>query len=706
MKKLMALFVAVIMVTTLVLPATGVLAQETLTPDYSDNATVDKGNIIKDPDNLEHLMNSNSHGTFAEAVEGSHITWQDTTVNTETDASFVAGPTRLAYKSNGTLMGHFVDGFGETTGWTEGETYVYSVRLKNAAPDKDESPLFGMAFGWYREAEDNDALVTFEVTNTDDYKTYTGYYTSKFDKNALSLGFAYPDSVIPYSAKGAQISMDISKGGSLLVAKEAPTEITNEITGSAVLTVGSTTTARSEVLNQIGEKGNISQNISWFAVNEERNMITDGVIVSDNGDGTATIRAEREGDYVIVAQQGELCKGVEISVTGTDKFSDNAKLDDGNIIKDPDNLEHLSNTNSNAADIVETVEGSHITWQDKDVASQGDIPFMAGPTYLAYKSNGVLKGHFIDGFGETTGWTVGETYVYSVRLKNSAPDKDASPSFGMSFDTSWANRNSGTLITYEIENTEYETYSGYYTSPVDKSVLSLGFTCLSRPYTAKGGRITMDISNGGSLLVAKEAPTEITAEVTGDSILYRGSTTTVASQVLNQIGEKGNVSQDVKWVALNADRTKMAEGVTVVPGSDGTAQVKISDCAEAGDYVILAMSDVSELRKGVPITVKGPSVTAADVEFSDGKAVFNNAKAGNIKNGDKIMFVIASYNTENNKLIEAKCSVVSAEDNAAELSESIAVSASEGDCVRVFVWYAETLSPIKFEVGTENKWNV
>lgn len=279
-------------------------------------------------------------------------------------------------------------------------------------------------------------------------------------------------------------------------------------------------------------------------------------------------------------------------------YSDNETIDGGNLLRDPDNLSHLKHINGQAATIVEAVEGSHLTWEDKDVPSQGDIAFMAGPTYLTYKANGVVKDHFVDGFGETTGWTVGETFVYSVRLKNSAPDKDASPSFGMSFDTSWTYRNQGALINYEIENTEYETYSGYYTSPVDRHVINIGFTCLSRPYKATGGRITMDISNGGSLFVAKVAPTKITHVLEGSDILSVGETTIVKSEVFNQLGEKNHIEQDINWLVLNADRTQISDGATVVPNGDGTATVT---ALKVGNYVVLAQQ--GELRKGIEIKV-------------------------------------------------------------------------------------------------------
>lgn len=314
-KRFLAVLLCMIMLFVASVPMC-TLADETLTlPDYSDNEILDNGNLIKDPDNLSHLKNTNGHGSFAEAVSGSHITWQDKTVNTETDVSFIAGPTRLAYTSNGKLMGHFVDGFGATTGWTVGKTYVYSVRLKNAAPENDPAPLFGMAFGWYREAEDKGAVVSFEVTNTEDYETYTGYYTSQFDKNALSLGFVYPDAIIPYTAKGAKISMDISNGGSLMVAEVAPMQIVSEVVGEDAISEGATTTIKTEILNQIGEKDYVSQDVTYTVLNKDRTEVSDGLTVEANGDGTATVTAVKEGVYVVLAQQGELRKGVEILVT-------------------------------------------------------------------------------------------------------------------------------------------------------------------------------------------------------------------------------------------------------------------------------------------------------------------------------------------------------------------------------------------------------
>ncbi len=702
MKKLLALFVVLIMVTSVVMSASCVFADETPIVDYSDKVSVDKGNLIKDPENLTYLQNSNNHGSFAEVVSESHITWQDKTINSETEASFVAGPTRLAYKSNGVEMGHFVDGFG-TKGWEKGKTYVYSVRLKNSAPDKNSSPLFGMAFGWYREAEDNNAVVTFEVENSEDYKTYTGYWTSQLERNntALSMGFAYVDAVLPYTARGSKISMDISNGGSLLVAEEAATEITTELVGNAVIPLGGSTVVKAEVLNQIGEKGNVAQDITWIPLNADRTGVTDDITITDNGNGTAEITANVEGDYVILAKSGILQKGVKISVVDFDlsEFQDNASVDKGNLIKDPDNETHLRHTNGQGGDIVDFVAGSHITWQDKSVEKQGDIPFMAGPTYLAYVANGKYPGHFVDGFTDTAGWTVGDTFVWSVRLKNSAPDKDESPMFGMSFDTTWSYKDQGALVNFEVTNTEFKTYTGYYTSPKNNCRISMGFTALSRPYTAVGGQISMDLSNGGSLMVAREAATEITNEVVGNSKITAGDTATLKAEVLNQIGEKGNIPQSIKWIVLNADRTAMVDDLVVISNSDGTATVKAGPKAK-GTYVILASSEESELRKGVEIEVLGaPEVAEASVITEDGKAYFNYAKVENAEEGKEVMFVVASYDVDSKKMTDAKSAKATVVNGVAQLAQSIEITVDAGNKVRIFVWYSDTLTPIEFGDG-------
>ncbi len=527
-----------------------------------------------------------------------------------------------------------------------------------------------------------------------EFEDYKITLTTVGGGGGLKLGFSNASS-------GDTIQMDYSEG--IYFAKETPYEIVVASADTKVI-AGNSTTVNAQVLNQIGIKGTLLQNFEYVVLNADRTEFVDKITVTEGANGTATVNVASDvesGDYVIFVNSEDypsLKKGIKISVINTSDFQDNATAPKVNLVLDPDNISYFLAGNGHSG-FGDNKKDEYFTWKDSvDLSSTNDIYYMAGASFIRRS-----KGHL----SEDAVWTVGDTFVYSIRLKNDTPEIDAAPLFGFSFGSRAELK---ALVSFPVTNTEdYETYTGYYKSIKERNYISLGFarpdSCI--PHTATNAVINMDISNGGSLFVAKEAATEITNEVTGDTELLPGESTIVEAEILNQINEKGNVDQSITWFALNADRTRVVDGITVTDNGDGTATVDVDEDVATGDYVILAMSDSYPLRKGATISVVNSKARVVYTEIftiGDDKASFNASVEGLIC--DTVKFVIASYNTAANKLIEAKEVELEVADGFVGMAgEEVApvVSIAGADEVRVFVWDADTLAPIKFSEGVRSK---
>ncbi len=105
------------------------------------------------------------------------------------------------------------------------------------------------------------------------------------------------------------------------IGYEAIHDISVEADKTAVLSGNEATIGLSaKVLNQVGVKGGLSQNFTWYALNSERTAVVDGLNIVEGSEGTATLTIGSTvpaGDYDIVAvsdDYSQLVKGVTISV--------------------------------------------------------------------------------------------------------------------------------------------------------------------------------------------------------------------------------------------------------------------------------------------------------------------------------------------------------------------------------------------------------
>ena len=167
-------------------------------------------------------------------------------------------------------------------------------------------------------------------------------------------------------------------------------------------------------------------------------------------------------------------------------------------------------------------------------------------------------------------------------------------------------------------------------------------------YTGKTdeGHRTLAIKTG-SIYIGEEYDYDINVWADGTE-LVKGETITVNSEILNQVGSTGTLSQNVTWYAVTADRKAKVDGFTFTEGAEGTATVSVADTVEPGEYAIVAVSDNNELL------IKGASIVVTEKEQIEGITITKTASGITVATDANLtdaMLIFATY--ENGRLVSA-----------------------------------------------------
>jgi len=238
-KKQISMIVVITMLLSVFAPAFSAFASE----DYSDYVAGEKPADLL-PDTWIYGNTNDANVSFGWSVSGVYGT--DTLYEAKKDIFYTA--TTKDWSAGGTLIkGSNVNGGNPLAPNT---TYVFSAQFRNAGA-AGTNPKFGVYYsgnksrvfsneygagGWPLQSEFKDYTVTFS----------TGENTS----GTFVFGLVE-------AKAGDKVHMNYKNG--MYLAPETAYDITNVITGENVIYAGESTTIKTEVLNQLYEKGNINQ---------------------------------------------------------------------------------------------------------------------------------------------------------------------------------------------------------------------------------------------------------------------------------------------------------------------------------------------------------------------------------------------------------------------------------------------------------------
>lgn len=602
--------------------------------------------------------------------------------------------TKSCYSGNGFLTGGKSIVFSADVRSTSGTpTVQLAMSKKGATPEFSKEYPAGLKLS---DREWHDFNATIAIPDSGGLDLFFGYaYTGLIDECTRKF--------------------EIRKN-SVYIGEEYPYDI-EVVSGAEVCRPGQTSSfaVSATIYNQIGTTGNLDQSVMWYALNEERTEFAEGIEIYKNLDGTATVSISADvpqGSYDIVAVSNEydgIQKGVTVKVGNP--FVDYVPGEiTGNLVTDTEAL-LTSNGNPSGVTVSSSGSGDNALWTVKTSYSNRKV------TQAVLEKGGDSVGMGVGGstinkagYDSENLLGAGKNIVIGAKVrKSSSYVSNSTISAAMfqwgvvpTFPAEYPNHSDGLVVNNASDwqnfgATLHIPDSGW--SGSHNTNFYMGFVC-NDDNNYKGYSVKKN-----SFYIGEEYAYDI--KVSADKTEWtKGLTSeiTLDGAIINQVGTKGYLDQNITWHALNSIRTATVPGITITKNVNGTATLKISDSVPAGIYDIVAVSDVYEgFIKGIRITVdggiKGEKINVFDLTESGGTATLSASVVNS--SASEIFFALVSYD-ENGKMTKVEINPQTVENGTATVSYMNIGGVAKGYSVKGFVWDNATLRPIEFADGIVN----
>lgn len=544
------------------------------------------------------------------------------------------------------------------------------------------------------------------------------------DVDRISIGFNAT------AVAGSSIDMNFTDDSEgkypLYFAEEALYDITNELEEGSSDTIdckGKSAVLKAQLVNQVGLPGYLEQGtFTWKALDvaTRKTEITGITITTSDDTAIATVTVDETvepGEYVIVAKNGDMAKGYIITVAEPNYYLDNVPVMPENMLINPTDgtafLGQVAQTcgGSGAAAMVSRGNGVNGKIAITANGTAGEAMSGTGPAYYftrgLYFGSKVIKSNNPSGFGGDIADNM--SYAFKIQVRNL--NEEIVPNVhvllydldGPSANYTAEHGSAGLAVT----STDWMDLKGTIKNPDRTKVdtandvdrLSIGFPT----GTLAGAKVEFNFTDESEgmyrVYFAPEKAYDVENALTaGSATLTDGQQAEFTAQVVNQVGVVGNMKQNIEWRVMNKARTADVDGFVITEGANGAATIKV-DGAAPGTYDVVAYSADYKMAKGVEITVTDaqPEVTMITVDSSEAdKFTVAAVEAVNVA-VEKILVAVASYAdvAGGKKVADADKEEVTVVDGRATLVAPITIDAAAGSEVRVFVWDAATLAPIK-----------
>ncbi len=605
-KKSLSVLLTLAILATLLVPAMGVSANVE-TVDITDYTPVMPEGI-----NIGTIYNTGTtYGTSLTGVATN--TWRITAAASQTTVpSDYANPMGGAY---------WTPPYAE---FTTDTNYVISFNARNKSPEGTtanavygifDGSMGGEAAGWGWKGQ---YVWADEVSSSDWTKvarTFTlghnGTGSATSSNIRFKIGLGTGNTFSQFAGKdnfdfrpNASLDIDIS---TIYLAKEAAYDVVNTISMTKVMP-GAVVSGSAKVINQVGDKGNLDQNITYFVTDPEGNVVEGvSVVAGTNGSYTATVDANAEdGDYVITARAAAYNTTENFMQHSVTLTVEDVDYSDASVAPVTANLTQESGVNSYGV----------------DVTTSGNIYTLTAGETQATKPAGIARpvGGFYWIF---TDGTQGEKYIFTFKVKKNETATDT-PNLIFGFgDSSMGGTAAGwgwTMQTYyvqDITSTEWQTIVQEIILPYNTgasstiAVLGLGAGSTSQGWPDRtdddfrpGASMIIDMDSFG---VYKAGVSEVKNEALTSTNVFAGGTIEAKAEVVNAVGTKGDLDQTMEYIVLDSDTRKvMASDITITTGADGNYTINVGEDAAAGNYVAVASNTTNgtTVRTGLEFSVE------------------------------------------------------------------------------------------------------
>ena len=367
MKKFFAVVMLCMMLFSTIAPMSVYAGDTSASADYSD--------YIAPAERTDNLIANSTNLNLYKAVNTEVVRVTQGATSSEVNYTYIgdgSGGNKWGnfgfYGTEGTWAKSTDGGAGGTSGFNGyypngPESFVVEMQIRNVSPTINPNPEFTFSVFTAR-AEGVAEKQIVPVTATDDWQTVkTIFHTDAESPTSMwiALGYGGATSSV-YPAINTCIAL---YKPSLYVAIEKANDIT--VTGTTDLVPGGSAELRAQVVNQIGITGNLTQNFTWIALNEDRSEVVEGFSFTEGADGEVTVNVAdtvNPGRYVILAAHDDATsvsngvqKGIDVVVAPyfmTDSEMGEDPLCEVKLTADSDTTLGIFDTLSISAELVDS----------------------------------------------------------------------------------------------------------------------------------------------------------------------------------------------------------------------------------------------------------------------------------------------------------------------------------------------------------------
>ncbi len=618
MKKISVLLVILCLVLGVVcVGASEPVATSSVNAEYTDfvKGSINDNLVINFSDSFWHANTLNDSRV---ALTG--INWKNANLSEDWPGGYL-GASMTAKASIDTVAGHF-GGAGmaiatttnatypkfdkDASSYKEGEHYVFVFAVRNINPQVPARLRLGVWDGasydkpsaFIPVSEYPDGII--EVPQTGEWITVKAILpiTPHRLAPAIRLGFAagtQKDAAVEFNSRHSGVQQ-------AYYAKETAHDINvSVVSGETEMKIGSTLSLEAAVCNQLGKKGNLSQEFDWVLLDSDKKPVTDGYAITHDGNDTSkavfTNTSLDNGSYTLVATSKEygISRFVVLDIKSKFELPDHKIYpEEDNLIVSPTNSSMVSSGTSN---LVSTGDDGLTFPSAYVIAAKQDLTTTAHTCYE--------HGFLYDKIAPEGGYTAGDRYIFSAWVRNTG-NTETNVIVGISnaynVPTCYGENYGSEGMPLPADGKWYE-YREILTCPGDRPLLSFGLPA----GTKAGSKIEINLNNAGlsTSYFAKEKVYDIQVSSSKNKA-SKGETVDLSALVVNQLGDASNFRQNFTWYVLDENKNYKSTGY-ILTSENTEAHLNITSDKAENIYVVAVSDDYNIVRMFL-ISLNGKTV--------------------------------------------------------------------------------------------------
>ena len=503
-----------------------------------------------------------------------------------------------------------------------GKTYVLKTKVKKKDGTDLGTPTFGFAIHGDQGFTTSKVIYSNQYgkagkaissTEFEDYAdTITFPETWNIENTVYEVGQNIFIGMTSASISPSELTFTVTPGiDTFYLAEEVAYDIIVDGEDNG-LNCNETIDLTAEVINQAGIPGTMKQNFKWYAVNEERTEIEEGITITESSEGSATVSVSEDtkyGVYYVVAESEDyegFRKGFEIEVKKPplkDYQPGEGTETSNNYIQKPEN----SGFAVSSSDKVKVTDGEgYVT-----VEALENIESELGVEGLRVRNVGV------NGLPLSFNFEPGKVYAIKIKVRNPESETDVyfnasisnSTADTLSFTTEYGSE--GLLLTDEWQEftASIKVSENYdYAAVAKDRNLTLGLNS----GTAAGAKVDIELS----VFVGDVVAYDIVLDAEENIVLGSDDCFEATASVVDITGNKDMLLQSFDWYLLDNEKVNITDALKIEVSEDSKTAKVLTDIYSQSDiyYLVAESREYAGFVKSIRFEIDKPTAEECIVE--------------------------------------------------------------------------------------------